>query len=99
VFCKWDKHLADRSEPFMSASGHERKCSRRAEHFRSSPNNGHRSARLACPFRAMNGLMRRTKIETQTQALEILCQAMGGPLAAVSFGRGTDRTPSEAPIA
>src|SRR5260370_41966564 len=38
----------------MSVLGQNRKYSRRADVFRSTPKTGHRSMRSACPFRAAN---------------------------------------------
>src|SRR5258708_35922778 len=40
---------------WMSVKGQNRKYSRRADVFRSTPKTGHRSMRSACPFRANTG--------------------------------------------
>jgi hypothetical protein len=39
----------------MSELGQKAKCSRRADVFRCSPNNGHRSIVSVCPFGAKTG--------------------------------------------
>jgi hypothetical protein len=43
------------SVDLKSAQGQNRKYSRRADVFRSTPKTGHRSMRSACPFRASSG--------------------------------------------
>ena len=46
----------------VRCGGQKAKCSLRADVFRFGPNNGHRSIGSACPFGAISGLMRCSKL-------------------------------------
>jgi len=62
----------------VSASGQNRKSSMRANVFRFAPESGHRAMQSACPFRAMNGLMRRSKRHLYSIILSARPSSEGG---------------------
>src|ERR1700687_73016 len=54
---------ASQALEFSHSLGQNRKSSMRAYVFRFAPESGHRAMQSACPFRAITGLMHRSKLD------------------------------------